>query len=1538
MKKYTSIFLLAVLAVFAVLIPQSAFATHTESHRPDLVVENARISGLTLTYTVRNIGTAAISGLSYASYGWITDEGTANSSFMDTLMLDLDPDETRDVTYTFLGIPSWVVSVRVSANVPWNVTELNTGNNSQTVDLADAEPLPPLDFVVTSASLSAGRVDYTIRNDGEGPFTGSVTTRFVWVNNSNENVFSGENLFHTLSGTFPVGGTMSGSLTLGVPRIGATRMRAEADYRNYLPETDETNNTLTIVIPTSYFADLTLANAVLEGNTVTFDVRNIGGPYLAGITNLRYVNRRENNSSISIFTDTVPNVAPGATIRHSFTLPAIPSSAASILIEVDSGLSIIEGNETNNTISVPVTLGSQLDFTVSEADFDVTSVSFTITNRGTRAFDEILPHHLQWISATGAVLATSVGGGPVSLPAGGSVSYTRSGDSFILGRPTGAAYLRITANPSGAMHVPEFDSDNNSYDIDIAPILAEAFPPPDFSIESPQLLEDRLRFTLRNSGGEVDDVITYRLEWLGSGRNVLATVLGTFYSVLGRDETREVVNSYTSFFLGRPDGAASLRITLNPEGSNHIEETNTANNVLEVPYVPPALPDFNMSDGSLTSSAVTFVMNNAGPGDFSGSLVYRLDWLNEGGTVLSTQFGAANLPSFPSGASSVRAHSGDAFMLGRPSSAARLRVTLNPSGAFQTDEVNTVDNTLELSVGSIAMPEPDAEADDSPPDFVVAIDELASQRARLTIRNNGEGSYTGLLTWRFAWVDDRGTALASTVDGDVVSLAPDGTFSVTRENIVFLLGRPADAVALRVIVNPNNGGAFVSSESNTGNNSAERAIARRGLPDFSVDSLILNPTTIEFTVRNLGGDSAGGVGYVVEWLNGNRETLLTGTGAIVERLPIGRAVSVRHGGSFVYARPDGAVYLKATVNPVGGALSSPETNSENNSVELRLVDDETSGDDLIEEEEEEAADEVSEEAGDYEPESAPGKVRLFFRNIGQGLKIALATDPIEKAELRLRHANEKLVNAQLMLAEGEPDRAAKELERYNRNMDKASTALERAVEKESDGAKQLVERVLSNQLNHQVLLGVFERAAGDKASNVDKIRQNISAGVGRAVELMDKDDATAVLTHELTKHGNPLSVVRALEVLAGVAAKAPDAAAGVIEDVRERLADKFSSQYRALPVQNQRMVVEYMEKTVAPEADKLKAIESIKANGEIGDSGSTDGEYFINKARSETLQRFDQQIQKAVDAGDKSAGSLLKAFERGTADDVRILSELENRLPEDVKPAILTAKDKALQAFVKDSDNLEKLKDSDVSPEIKLQVFDVVEAFVKKSPSAKDGDISVSKGVLQTLEVELPALKHASVVESTEKKNDLSKKAVDASETVKKEDLKDKPVVVEVKKETSKKDEKPEDEKKVSTPTPEIKEKYVAPVEKKQIEIKQTEPVKTEVLKTDSVKIETPKVEVKTETKTEVKTETLKEESVAPIKETTIKETTYETTTKETTTNETGTKTTEDSTQTIETKTTDTSGTTASSTTKSTTDQSTTIKDSTGTKVFIKGY
>ena len=228
------------------------------------------------------------------------------------------------------------------------------------------------------------------------------------------------------------------------------------------------------------------------------------------------------------------------------------------------------------------------------------------------------------------------------------------------------------------------------------------------------------------------------------------------------------------------------------------------------------------------------------------------------------------------------------------------------------------------------------------------------------------------------------------------------------------------------------------------------------------------------------------------------------------------------------------------------------------------------------------------------PGVLPGNPFYFLKNAARGVQSLIAFSPESKAELKLRFANEKIVEAQIVADKGDKKTAIKHLLSYEKDLASA----QRMAVKLKDKLPNLAEKIIANTLSHQAVLDKLEKeAVGDEATIVKNTRTKTIVHIAEAISVIgDADKIKNALVQASQDAGSPFKPLRNLEVLKAIEEKVPESAKAGIQGAQENAVKRFRSDYEKSSEEEKAALTEYIK---GAGGDASRYLQAFNENKEI---------------------------------------------------------------------------------------------------------------------------------------------------------------------------------------------------------------------------------------------------------------------------------------------------------------------------------------------------
>jgi len=333
-----------------------------------------------------------------------------------------------------------------------------------------------------------------------------------------------------------------------------------------------------------------------------------------------------------------------------------------------------------------------------------------------------------------------------------------------------------------------------------------------------------------------------------------------------------------------------------------------------------------------------------------------------------------------------------------------------------------------------------------------------------------------------------------------------------------------------------------------------------------------------------------------------------------------------------------------------------------------------------------------EDLGVGDPNILPGNPLYFFKDAFRGLQSFITFDPADKAELRIRFANEKLIEAKKLEEGGASDERVKAaLENYEEETVRVKEHIENL--KDSGKTKAEIERIVKHtadsQIKHHKALGKMMKRRNDIAPDIEIKKAAAMKHFSEAMATVVDPEILAQKFEEALQEqkGSAFRHFKHIEVLEEVRDFVPAQAKDAIKNAIERSAKAFEEEFKAIEEDQRKIFNKYIEKTGGNEVRHLEVFNSLGAFADI------EKEMFqeIEKAREKSRTRIEYRMTSIKDETRKQV--FVAHLQGAELEDLRIIKELEANLDPEVITGILAIKHKMEETMRARFENAESTGD-----------------------------------------------------------------------------------------------------------------------------------------------------------------------------------------------------------------------------------------------------
>jgi len=313
----------------------------------------------------------------------------------------------------------------------------------------------------------------------------------------------------------------------------------------------------------------------------------------------------------------------------------------------------------------------------------------------------------------------------------------------------------------------------------------------------------------------------------------------------------------------------------------------------------------------------------------------------------------------------------------------------------------------------------------------------------------------------------------------------------------------------------------------------------------------------------------------------------------------------------------------------------------------------------------------------------PNNPFYFFKSGWRGIQSAFTFYPVKKAELKLRFADERLIEAKKMAETVDSDKSAeivnKAIEKYEKEIEKVKNRVEKFEGIEAEKVEKFIERFSDHQIKQQKLIDRIENKLTEKGVAPEKI-EAIIENKQRAIEHFANGVLSVVspevLREKLEKvmeeaQGSEFKHFKNLEILKNLEERVPEEAREALRKARENSEKKLNN-ILGDNKENRERFKDFIENLGGNALGKLKVIEELNI-----DNPNSDIKRTLEEIREKTLNKVRDNFNeiKSDDARDK----FFKRLENLNEKDFNIIDKIEGRLGEEARERFRDAKEKVIE-------------------------------------------------------------------------------------------------------------------------------------------------------------------------------------------------------------------------------------------------------------------
>ncbi|MDO8442793.1 MAG: DUF333 domain-containing protein [bacterium] len=277
------------------------------------------------------------------------------------------------------------------------------------------------------------------------------------------------------------------------------------------------------------------------------------------------------------------------------------------------------------------------------------------------------------------------------------------------------------------------------------------------------------------------------------------------------------------------------------------------------------------------------------------------------------------------------------------------------------------------------------------------------------------------------------------------------------------------------------------------------------------------------------------------------------------------------------------------------------------------------------------------------PGLLPTNPFYFFKEFGRNVQRVFTFNPVAKAQLEVKIANEKVAEAKKIqeIAPNDNNAIAKGVVNYQAAQERVRSSLEslQTTASTTPGFEILMNSVATDVVSHQKVLDEIGSKASDSVdvkNAVDSAKLKIDESAATAIQDNPTDFVNKLQNALIDSKGSELKHVRSLEIITNIEARAPEAAKPALLKVQENLTKKLNENIQQVTDASGSAAAQQLIKEI-PSGDSVQRavtvkqlpskvfIPSIKA---VGGSGSA-----LVVSVCDSLKRSLEQLTANVKSG-----------------------------------------------------------------------------------------------------------------------------------------------------------------------------------------------------------------------------------------------------------------------------------------------------------------
>jgi hypothetical protein len=274
---------------------------------------------------------------------------------------------------------------------------------------------------------------------------------------------------------------------------------------------------------------------------------------------------------------------------------------------------------------------------------------------------------------------------------------------------------------------------------------------------------------------------------------------------------------------------------------------------------------------------------------------------------------------------------------------------------------------------------------------------------------------------------------------------------------------------------------------------------------------------------------------------------------------------------------------------------------------------------------------IAKDLGISEPKVLPDSPFYFLKNWGRAIGLLFAFNPVKKVELRLKIANEKLMEAKKLVE------MKKDPKLIERTLDEFQNEIGKISQESGENLKKFSEKLIHQQILHQKILQRLEKQVPPEV--YEKIKAQREKHLERFAQVMQKVESKEKIAERLENElgkikGSEFKEFKDLEILGEIEEKMPEEVKKRIEEKKAEIEEKFREKLEKLPDEEKEKFRSYLDQISGDKLEHLEIISNLEGE-EISDK--------LREALEKAKEKKIEGVEKEAISADQASAQIKKA-------------------------------------------------------------------------------------------------------------------------------------------------------------------------------------------------------------------------------------------------------------------------------------------------------